>query len=449
MVPFDILPLSPTLIEHLQRLNYQTMTPIQQQAIPAALTGVDLIAQAQTGSGKTLAFLIPLLEKLQPRQSKPEALILTPTRELAEQIATELKKLAQYKPNLKVVTLYGGLSLTRQANSLAKGADVIIATPGRLLDHLFRETVNLSAIQTLVLDEADRMLDMGFGKDVLKIVEKLPAARQSLLFSATFPANIIKLSQAVLSNPRKIELQASRPDINEVIYSVEDKDQALLAILQSWQPKRVLIFCNTKAATNQLSDFLYDQGYDIATLTGELDQTARQEMLIQFSNGSLPLMVATDLAARGLDIQDVELIVNYDFPTLATTYTHRIGRTARADAHGHAVSLCDHKEMQTIETVAPMAAQNSMEQLNPNHDFILTGTVQTLCIDGGKKKKLRAGDIVGTLCKEIGLASTAIGNIDILDRYSYAAIDQSTIDASLKAIKNLRIKKVKFRVWWL
>ncbi|WP_223157470.1 ATP-dependent RNA helicase DbpA [Sulfurovum sp. bin170] len=451
MTNFKDLNLPDDLLENIKSLGYEQMTPIQQASIPHILEGKDIIGKAKTGSGKTLAFALPLINKIKAKEQNPQALIIVPTRELSEQIAQELKKVARYKAGVKVITLYGGTSLTNQVASLEKGADILVGTPGRLLDHFSRETIELSEIKTLILDEADRMLDMGFADDILKIVSNLPKKRQNLLFSATYPDNISKLTSVILNNPINIEIESQEQHISieERAFKVEERDKALIKTLQSFQPSLALIFCNTKVKTNEIADMLQERGFDTAVLNGDLEQYERQEMLLQFANGSLPIMVATDLAARGLDIEGIDIIINYDIPMKPQEYIHRIGRTGRADAKGLAVTLCDNYAIRKLEEVRPSLKVEDISSLRPNKNFYLQGVVGTLCIDGGKKKKVRAGDILGTLCKDIGIEPKHIGKINVYDRNSYVAIDKSVIKKAFNGLKNGKIKKRKFRVWWL
>jgi len=449
---FKNLNLPSDLLTNLNLLNYTKMTPIQQATLPHILDKKDIIAKAKTGSGKTLAFALPLALNIKAKQQHPQALIIAPTRELSEQIATEIKRVARYKSDVKVITLYGGTSLTRQVESLQKGADIIVGTPGRLLDHFSRESFELKDIKTLILDEADRMLDMGFADDILKLVSNLPKKRQTLLFSATYPDDISKLSEKVLDNPIKIELEGQEEQplkIKEYAFEVSNKDKALITTLQSFQPNLAIIFCNTKVKTNEVGDMLHEKGFDVAVLNGDLEQYQRQEMLLQFANGSLPILVATDLASRGLDIESVELIINYDFPHKTEEYTHRIGRTGRAGADGIAVSICNEYEKNKIDEIRPTLQLNDIKELKINKNFYMQGEVGTLSIEGGKKKKLRAGDILGTLCKDIGLDVKDIGKINIFDTHSYVAINKNVIKKAFNGLKNGKIKKRKFRVWWL
>ena len=448
---FQNLSLPNEVLENLNSLGYSVPTPIQEATIPLIREGEDIIAQAKTGSGKTLAFSLPLILKLDEKEQSPQALIIAPTRELCEQIAGEIQKLARYKSDVKVVTLYGGTSLTKQVASLEKGADILVGTPGRLLDHFSRETIQLEKIKTLILDEADRMLDMGFADDILKLVSNLPKQRQSLLFSATYPEKIDRLTSTILKNPIEINLQSSetKADIEEFIYRVDDKDKALITTLKHFQPSLAILFCNTKAKTVEVSEWLNEKGFDVATLNGDLEQYERQEMLLQFANGSLPLLVATDLAARGLDIERVDLVINYDTPMKEEIYTHRIGRTGRADKSGLAVTLCDEYGLRKLSEIKPNLKVDSINTLKPNKNFYMQGEVATLCIDGGKKKKVRAGDILGTLCKDIGIDNKHIGKINIYATHSYVAIDKSVIKKAFNGLKNGKIKGKRLRVWWL
>ena len=451
MTTFQSLSLPQDLLENLHTLGYENATPIQAKTIPLLQANNDLIAQAKTGSGKTLAFLIPLILKLDNQEHFPQALIITPTRELCEQIAGEANKLARYKKDVKIITLYGGTPLRGQVASLEKGADILIGTPGRLLDHFSRETIHLGQIKTLILDEADRMLDMGFADDILKLVSNLPKQRQSILFSATYPENIDKLTKVILNNPTEVKIASKEKEvaIEEFVYEVEEKEKALLTTLKHFQPNLALIFCNTKVKTTEVSDMLHDKGFDVATLNGDLEQYERQEMLLQFANGSLPVLVATDLAARGLDIEGIDLVINYDVPMKTEDYTHRIGRTGRADKSGLAVTLADEYGLRKLKEIKPNLKAEAISTLSHNKNFYMQGEVATLCIDGGKKKKVRAGDILGTLCKDIGIDNSNIGKINVYQKNSYVAIKKSVIKKAFNGLKNGKIKGKNLRVWWL
>ena len=454
MQHFTTLQQLPTaLLETLEQLDYQTMTPIQASAIPPLLEGRDLIARAKTGSGKTAAFGIPIIHGIGTGNRHPQALILCPTRELADQVAKELRRLARYKENLKILTLCGGTPMRPQIASLERGAHILIGTPGRIQDHLSRETIYLKEIHTLVLDEADRMLDMGFHDEIEKIVSNLPKKRQSMLFSATYPENIRKLSTKILHHPETIEVDTGHEKnvIEELALKVSPgrKEQALLSLLQSRKPETTIIFCNTRAETVSLADFLQKRRFSALDLQGELDQRERNEALLKFANGSVRIMVATDVASRGLDVKEVSMVVNYDLPHDPELYIHRIGRTARAGAKGTAVTLYLPGQREKLSQIAPDATDLSPEKLSGDKDFIIQSEMATLCIDGGKKSKLRPGDILGALSKEIGIPGKEIGKIDIFDLQAYVAIDKRSIEKAYEGLKRGKIKGKKFRVWWL
>jgi len=382
---------------------------------------------------------------------KPQTIIITPTRELADQIAVELRKIAAYKPNLKILTLYGGVPLRAQADSLAKGAHILIGTPGRIQDHLAKETLTLESIKTLVLDEADRMLDMGFYDEIVKIGSNMPRGKQTLLFSATFPPNIEKLAKALLNQPLTIKVDTilASNKIDELVYETSDKFKTLSALIQSYKPESLLIFCNTKAEVISLTDTLAGRGHSVIDIHGDLEQRDRNESVIAFSNGSKRILVATDVASRGLDIKNIELVINYDLPFDPEVYTHRIGRTGRADATGKAISLFAPKDSEKCAYVLSKAKKKELKELRIDAKFKMISDYDTLCLHGGKKTKLRAGDILGTLCKEIGIDGKMIGKINITDTKSYIALHHTVADKVLKALKSVKIKKKKYMAWIL
>jgi len=439
------------LLETLKILNFTTMSEIQEKAINPILEGRDILAQSKTGSGKTLAFGIPSVMLTDTNNNKPQTLIITPTRELAEQIAVELRKVAAYKANLKILTLYGGVPLRAQADSLAKGAHILIGTPGRIQDHLAKETLVLNSINTLVLDEADRMLDMGFYDEIIKIGSNMPKAKQTLLFSATFPEKIEKLAKALLKQPLSIKVDTVLEEnkIHELVYETADKFKTLTALIQSYKPESLLIFCNTKAEVISLTDRLHAKGHSVTDIHGDLDQRERNEAVLLFSNGSKRILVATDVASRGLDIKDIELVINYDLPFDKEVYTHRIGRTGRADASGTALSLYGPNDSEKCAYVTSHAGTGHMKDLRVDAAFKMVSLYDTLGINGGKKTKLRAGDILGTLCKEIGIDNAMIGKITITDTLSYVALHHTVIDKVYKAFKKVKIKKKKYVTWIL
>ena len=450
MKTFDTIKEIPkALLENLASLGFSQMTQIQQDAIPPVLDGKDILAQSKTGSGKTLAFGLPSILRIKIEKNKPQILIVAPTRELSEQIAAMLRKIAAYKANLKMITLYGGVPLRAQAESLAKGAHIVIGTPGRLLDHLGKKTLALESIQTLVLDEADRMLDMGFYEDIIKINAHLPHSKQTLLFSATFPQKIEKLARTLLKEPLvlKVDTFQESAKIDEIVYETTDKFKTLTVLIQSYKPQSLLIFCNTKAQAVSLADALHRHGHSVIDIHGDLEQKERNESVIVFSNGSKRILVATDVASRGLDIKGIELIVNYDLPFDKEVYTHRIGRTGRADATGTAISLYDPKESAKCSYITSSARTADIKELHADAAFKMTSDYDTLCINGGKKNKLRAADILGTLCKEIGIGPAMIGKINITETKSYIALHHLITDKVLKALKETKIKKKKYTAW--
>ncbi len=439
------------LLETLSTLGFTTMTEIQEKAINPILDGSDILAQSKTGSGKTLAFGLPCVMNTNTNTYKPQTIIIIPTRELADQIAVELRRVAAYKPNLKILTLYGGVPLRAQADSLAKGAHILIGTPGRIQDHLAKETLVLDSIKTLVLDEADRMLDMGFYDEIVKIGSNMPRSKQTLLFSATFPPNIEKLAKALLNQPLTIKVDTilASNKIDEIVYETSDKFKTLTALIQSYKPESLLIFCNTKLEVSSLTDTLSGRGHSVIDIHGDLDQRDRNESVIAFSNGSKRILVATDVASRGLDIKNIELVINYDLPFDPEVYTHRVGRTGRADATGTAISLFSPSDKEKCSYVLGKAKKKEMKDLRIDAKFKMTSEYDTLCLHGGKKTKLRAGDILGTLCKEIGIDPKMIGKINITDTKSYIAIHHTVIDKVLKALKKVKIKKKKYMAWIL
>ncbi len=429
------------------------MTPIQERAIPLLLEGKDIIAKAKTGSGKSASFGIPLIEKIETSSYNPQALILCPTRELADQVAKELRRVARYKTNLKILILCGGTPMRPQIASLSRGAHILVGTPGRIQDHLSRETIVLKEIESIVLDEADRMLDMGFYDEIKKIISNLPRKRQGMLFSATYPDNIQKLSKEILNSPIMIEIDTTHQDstIEELAYLIDPKSkmEALLKILKYHKPSTTLIFCNTKARTIEVSSYLHSKNFSSIDLQGDLDQRERNEALLQFANSSVRILVATDVASRGIDVKDISLIINYDLPHSSEIYTHRIGRTARAGSSGSAISLYSQREREKLKEVAGDIDTKDIESLSIERKFTMESSHNTLCLDGGKKHKIRAGDILGALSKEVGIPTEHIGKIDIFEFQSYIAIDKKSIRRAFEGIKKGKIKGKRLRVWWL
>jgi ATP-independent RNA helicase DbpA len=456
---FSTLPLAAHVLDNLQRLGYEHMTPIQAASLPLALAGKDLIAQAKTGSGKTAAFALPLLANLNARRFAVQALVLCPTRELAEQVSQEVRRLARAEDNIKVLTLCGGATMRPQLASLAHGAHVVVGTPGRILDHLGRESLALDALNTLVLDEADRMLDMGFAEDIAAIAQHCPPAskRQTLLFSATYPEDVAKLATRYLHEPVEVKL-AERHDPNQIrqrFYEVTEGERlhAVGLLLNHFRPESTLAFCNTKQQCRDLVAVLQAQGIVALELHGDLEQRERDQVLVQFANRSCSVLVATDVAARGLDIARLDAVINVDITPDAQVHTHRVGRTGRAGESGQVFSLASLDEMGRVGRIDEMQGSESvwhplaeLKAAVSKDDDAALGPLRppmvTLQILGGRKEKIRAGDVLGALTKDLGLDGAGIGKIDVNDFSTYVALHR---DIAEQALRGLNAGKVKGR----
>lgn len=446
---FNILTeLSTEELNNLDQLGFTGMTAIQEQALPAALAGQDLIAQAKTGSGKTAAFGIPLLHKLNPRFFGVQSLVLCPTRELASQVASELRKLARFQANIKIVVLCGGVPIGPQIASMEKGAHVVVGTPGRIKDHLLKNTMQIDQIQTLVLDEGDRMLDMGFRDDILEIVSYTPANRQTLIFSATFPDNIEQLSRALQNKPLNIKVESTHTtstiEQQIIITEPNEKETGLIKAINHYKINQAVIFCNTKQSVSEVTEALRDQGYLALALHGDLEQRERDEIYARFKNNSAHFLIATDVAARGLDVSDLPAVINYELPRDAEVYVHRIGRTGRAGSSGLALSLATAKESFKIKAIEEQLEQE-LEELNANYLSTKLREIQpppmvTLCLAAGRRDKIRPGDILGTLTNNSGIEGQNIGKIDVLPTLTYVAIQR---DLARKALEHLSHNKIK------
>ena len=450
---FSTLALAPHVLANLESLGYRSMTPIQAASLPLALAGKDLIAQASTGSGKTAAFALALLARLNARHFGVQALVLCPTRELADQVAQELRRLARAEDNIKLVTLCGGVPLRLQMASLAHGAHVVVGTPGRVLDHLQRESLVMPQLQTLVLDEADRMLEMGFAEAMDAIARHCPppSKRQTLLFSATYPEGVAQLAARYLHEPVQVKL-AERPSamqIHERRYEVREEERlhAVGLLLKHFRPESTLAFCNTKQQCHDLVAVLQAEGLAAMELHGDLDQRERDQVLVQFANRSLSVLVATDVAARGLDIARLEAVINVEITPDAQVHTHRIGRTGRAGESGQVFSLVSLDEMGRIGRIEAEQGRESewhplsgLKAANPGEP--LRPPMVTLQIAGGRKEKIRAGDVLGALTKDIGLPGSGVGRIEVNDFSTYVAVQRELAD---KALRGLNTGKVKGR----
>ena len=447
---FASLPLPPATLENLQRLGYTSMTPIQAASLPLALAGHDLIAQAKTGSGKTAAFALPLLANLNPRRFAVQALVLCPTRELADQVTQEVRRLARAEDNLKVLTLCGGATMRPQLASLEHGAHVVIGTPGRIMDHLERGSLKLDALNTLVLDEADRMLDMGFFEDIRTVATQCPKQRQTLLFSATYPEGIAKLAAAFMRQPQEVKLAATHTSskIRQLFFEVKEEQRlhAVSLLLEHYRPVSTLAFCNTKQQCRDLVEVLRAQGYAALELHGDLDQRDRDQVLVRFANRSCSVLVATDIAARGLDITQLEAVINVDITPDADTHTHRIGRTGRVDEEGWAFSLASMEEMGRVGQIEQALGFTSqwrpLDELKPTAGEPLRPPMATVQILGGRKEKIRPGDVLGALTKDMGFPGTQIGKINVNEFSTYVAVQR---DIAPRVVQKLGSGKVKGR----
>ncbi|MEN8302912.1 MAG: ATP-dependent RNA helicase DbpA [Campylobacterota bacterium] len=449
---FSTLPLPTELLSNLDSLGYKKMTPIQAEALPPILDNRDVIAQAKTGSGKTAAFGIGLLNRLDVKKFRVQSLVLCPTRELADQVAKELRKIARFKHNIKILILCGGESFGKQLGSLSHQAHIIVGTPGRVLKHLNKDSLNLENLETLVFDEADRMLDMGFMEEIQSVLEYVPKERQTLLFSATYDDEIIDISKKIQKEAVSVKTVSteSANRIDEYFYETSSKLDTLVKIFSTYSPENVIVFTNTKVEAKELADSLQKAKIDALAIHGDLEQYERNDVLVQFANKSCPILVATDVAARGLDIKELSMVVNYDIPHGAETYTHRIGRTGRAGADGIAITLYDSSEIEKAEEYKNTTRKfESAQSLKVKAGFEMKPQYVTLVIEGGKKDKVRAGDLLGALTGDAGLKGSSIGKIDIYDRQSYVAIERPLINEAHAQLSKGKIKGKKFSVWIL
>jgi len=447
---FSSLPLSPATLDNLERLGYREMTAIQSASLPPALLGKDLIAQAKTGSGKTAAFALALLANLNARRFAVQSLVLCPTRELADQVTTEIRRLARAEDNIKVVTLSGGVPLRGQTASLEHGAHVVVGTPGRVMDHLDRGNLQLEALNTLVLDEADRMLDMGFVDDIAKVARLCPPQRQTLLFSATYPEGIAKLAAQFMRSPItvKVEAQHGGEQIEQRWYEVRESERlpAVARLLEHFRPASTLAFCNTKARCRELAELLQAQGFGALALHGDLEQRDRDQVLVRFANGSCPVLVATDVAARGLDVAGLAAVINVEVTPDPEVHVHRIGRTGRAGDTGLALSLASLDEMGAVGRIEQLQGRESvwhqLAELAPAAGGPLRPAMSTIHIQAGRKEKIRPGDVLGALTADLGYSREQVGKIDINEFATYVAVAR---DIAKDVVAGLNAGRVKGR----
>jgi ATP-independent RNA helicase DbpA len=447
-VKFSTLALKTALLENIESLGYTEMTPIQAESLPHILEGKDVIAQAKTGSGKTAAFGIGLLSRLDTSSFSSQALIICPTRELADQVCKELRRLARFTQNIKILALCGGVPFGPQLGSLEHGVHIVVGTPGRLQEHLRKRSLRLNHLKVLVLDEADRMLDMGFEDAVKDVISYAPTHRQTLLFSATYSEPIRAMSQAFQFKPLTISIEHNHHDsgITQRFYQTDKAHRlnALGYLLAYHRPESSVVFCNTKRDCHEVANALANSGFSVQALHGDLEQKQRDQILVKFANKSCSILVATDVAARGLDITDLQAVINYELPWDAEIYVHRIGRTGRAGKTGLALSLCTEQELNRVTAIAdyqnttPVWDEVAPFQLSNEQRF--QPPMVTLWLDSGRKNKLRAGDILGALTGEGGIAGSEVGKIDIFDAHAYVAISRSSVNKALSCLQNGKVK---------
>lgn len=445
---FAKLKLSAEHLANLERLGYSAMTPIQAKSLPHILARKDVIGQAKTGSGKTAAFGLGVLQNIDPRRLAVQGLILCPTRELADQVGKELRRLAQATPNIKLVVLCGGKPFGPQKASLQHGAHIAVGTPGRVLDHLSRKTLALASLRTLVLDEADRMLDMGFADDMQHIVERTPKKRQTLLFSATYPPTIRKLSAAIQDNPVSVTVESQHQAgvIEQLFYEVakHERNNTLLALFEHYRPESTLVFCHTKKQCDEVAVLLNQNRIQALAIHGDLEQRDRDRVLLRFANRSCAVLVATDVAARGLDVKSLQAVINYELPRDPELYVHRIGRTGRAGEKGLALSIFTQGEQVRVNAIEAFTKETAicdhLQSLDRQPDLKIYAPMTTLEINAGRKNKVRPGDILGALTGDAQLPGAAIGKIDIFDMASFVAIETSLVRQALDYLDGGKVK---------
>ncbi len=451
---FSSLPLKPALLEAIESLSYTQMTPIQAESLPHILEGKDIIAQAKTGSGKTACFGIGIISRLDLSNFRVQAMVVCPTRELADQVCKEIRRLACFTQNIKVLALCGGVPFGPQADSLQGGVHIVVGTPGRLQEHLKKRSLRLSSLNVLVLDEADRMLDMGFEEAVSDVISYAPTHRQTLLFSATFPEPIREMSRKFQYKPVTVSIDEQHhvDVIEQLFYQVEKgrKLNALGYLLSYFRPDSTVVFCNTKKDCHDISNVLSNSGFSVQALHGDLEQKDRDQVLVRFANKSCSILVATDVAARGLDIKDLRAVINYELPWDPEIYVHRIGRTGRAGNKGLALSLCTQQELNRVKAIENyqkvLAKWDEVTPFKMDKEHRFEPPMTTLWIGGGRKDKVRPGDILGALTGAAGIPGNEVGKIDIFDNHAYVAVKRNVADQAIICLRNGKIKGRSYKV---
>ena len=472
---FEQLGLSNEVLKAIVDMGFSKPSQIQEKAIPVLLTGVDIIGQAQTGTGKTLAFGSVLLSKIEPANDKlPQAIILSPTRELAMQIHEEMNRIGKYNGS-KIACVYGGSDIEKQIRTIKKGIDIIVGTPGRVMDLMRRKVLKLANIKFVVLDEADEMLNMGFVEDIEMILKEVDDSRQTILFSATMPAGIKKIAQNYMHDDFEhvavLSKQATATSVKQFYYEVRQKDrfETLCRLIDVANVKTGIIFCRTKRSVDEVTEQMQQANYNVEAMHGDLSQNHRMNTLRKFKKGTINFLIATDVAARGIDVENVTHVINYDLPVEKEAYVHRIGRTGRAGARGKAISFVNQYEDRLLDmieeyigfeiTVENEIFELSKDKRNEAIQFLkskpkvkkekskdINKNITKLYFNGGKKKKLRAGDFVGAISRIEGITGEDIGIIDVQDNVSYVDILNGKGNKVIEALKNSTIKGKKLKV---
>ena len=515
-VKFKELSLSKEIMKAVEDMGFEEATPIQSQSIPIIMQGKDVIGQAQTGTGKTASFGIPIIENIKS-EKKVQAVVLCPTRELTIQVTEEITELLKYKNGIHVVPIYGGQPINRQIKALKSGVQIIIATPGRLLDHIIRKTINLEKVFMVVFDEADIMLDMGFRNDLEAILKNIPKKRQTVLFSATMSKPILELTKKYLVSPEMVKVvhkELTVPKIKQFYLEVKPnvKLEALTRLLDIHDPELAIVFCNTKRGVDKLVKHLQARGYFADGLHGDLRQQQRDKVMAKFRTGELDILVATDVAARGIDVDEIDAVFNYDVPQDVEYYVHRIGRTARAGREGSAFTFVTGKEIYKIRDIEKFSKTKIVRQSVPSVKDVQTlktteiideirevirddkglskyreildklmqedytsaeiaagllkillegetsvqeeiqskpdrkSKTERLFVNIGKSKKIKPGDLLGAFSGESGIPGSAIGAIDIFDKFSFLEVEEKYVDKVLDKMNKVTFKGKKLFV---
>ncbi len=506
---FNELDLSEKILKALSDIGYEETTEIQSKAIPEIKDGKDIIGLSQTGTGKTAAFGIPAIENVNVNNKKTQILILAPTRELACQITDELRKFTKYMENLKILTVYGGQSIEKQIIPLRKGVQIVVGTPGRIMDHMRKKTLKLAQVKMVILDEADEMLNMGFREDIESILQEVPEDRQTLLFSATMNEKIMAITKKYLKEPKKIKIKAKEltvENINQVAYQTKNnmKDEITTRVIDLYNPEKTIIFCNTKKKVDQLFDVLKSKKYNVDVIHGDIKQDQRDRTIKKFKNGDIRILIATDVAARGIDVANLDLVINYDIPQDDEYYVHRIGRTGRNKNIGKAITYVVGKEKNRIQEIEQYAKTkikyenvptvteinkikdieliNRIKDLIESQEFVKSETFDEFISNGdvnlkdlakamfsiingrsieeskmckydadengfvklffslGKKDKIMAKDIIGSISANTAISGIEIGKVNILDKFSFVEVPENYVEEVLTCMNGNKIK---------